>query len=79
MRVRQVVHVIFQEDINTILSHRYDQGADLWTTPDHKLLKGAPFTTLECATYLIELGMSQNDEIIRQLAELIFSVWKEDG
>ena len=79
MRVRQVMHVIFQEDINAILSHRYDQGADLWTTPDHKLLKGAPFTTLECATYLIELGMSQNDEIIKQLAELIFSVWKDDG
>lgn len=36
-------------DVAVILSQRHDQGADWWTTPDRKLLKGAPFTTLESA------------------------------
>lgn len=31
-------------DVKTILSHRYDNGADYWATTDHKLLKGAPYT-----------------------------------
>ena len=41
-------------DVAAILSHRHDQGADWWTTPDRKLLKGAPFTTLESALDLLE-------------------------
>lgn len=34
-----------QYDIEQIIAHRYDNGGDLWATPDKKLLKGAPFTT----------------------------------
>ncbi len=26
-------------DIEIILSHRYDNGADYWTTPDKRLIK----------------------------------------
>ncbi|EYT97063.1 hypothetical protein B834_662 [Enterococcus mundtii 1A] len=37
-----------QTTIDEILSHRYDNGFDYWTTPDKKLFKGAPFTILEC-------------------------------
>ncbi len=37
-----------QTTIDEILTHRYDNGFDYWTTPDKKLFKGAPFTILEC-------------------------------
>lgn len=69
----------YVSDVETILSHRYDNGADYWTTSDHKLLKGAPYTTLESALYLLELGVPSDDEVMRNVAELIFSNWKEDG
>ena len=52
-------------DVAAILSHRHDQGADWWTTPDRKLLKGAPFTTLESALYLLELGVPPDHEALR--------------
>lgn len=69
----------YQSDIDAILSHRHDNGADLWTTPDHKLLKGSPFSTLDCISYLVELGLTKEDPILSQCAELIFQHWKEDG
>lgn len=69
----------YLSDVEAILSHRYDNGADYWTTTDHKLLKGAPYTTLESALYLLELGVSPDDEVLKNVAELIFSGWKEDG
>lgn len=34
----------YSQDMAAILSHRYDQGADLWTTPDKRIIKGAPFS-----------------------------------
>ena len=42
----------YASDVELILSHRYDNGADLWTTPDKRLIKGAPFSTLESVMYL---------------------------
>ncbi len=57
-------------DMETILSHRYDNGADYWTTADHKLLKGAPYTTLESILYLLELGIPTDDEVMRYLHHL---------
>ncbi|MGC4017860.1 MAG: prenyltransferase [Muricomes sp.] len=69
----------YLSDVEAILSHRYDNGGDYWTTADHKLLKGAPYTTLESALYLLELGVSPADEILKNVAELIFSNWKSDG
>lgn len=69
----------YEADIRAILSHRYDQGGDLWATPDKRLLKGAPFTTLECVQYLLELGVSPDDPVLEETGRLIFSVWKSDG
>ena len=66
-------------DVAVILSHRHDQGADWWTTPDRKLLKGAPFTTLESALYLMELGVTPQHEALEAVAQLIFDAWREDG
>ena len=66
-------------DVDAILSHRYDNGGDLWATADKRLLKGAPFSTLECVLYLLELGMEPDEPVLRDAAELIFSVWQRDG
>lgn len=69
----------YLSDIQTILSHRHDNGADLWSTPDHRLLKGSPFSTLDCVLYLLELGMSPEDPVLKAAADLIFSAWRADG
>jgi hypothetical protein len=66
-------------DVESILSHKYDNGADLWTTPDKRLIKGAPYSTLESVIYLLELGMEPTEPILIEAAELIFSTWQEDG
>ncbi|MGI6733025.1 MAG: prenyltransferase [Anaerovoracaceae bacterium] len=69
----------YESDIEEILSHRYDNGADLWTTPDKRLIKGAPFSTLESVKYLLELGMEPEEPVLKECADLIFSTWQEDG
>lgn len=66
-------------DIEIILSHRHDNGADYWTTPDKRLIKGSPFSTLDSILYLLELGVNPNDTLLKECAELIFSTWREDG
>ncbi len=68
-----------ESDIDEILSHRFDNGADLWTTPDKRLIKGAPFSTIESVMYLLELGMEPTESILKDSAELIFSTWQGDG
>ncbi|MGL4696510.1 prenyltransferase [Enterococcus larvae] len=69
----------YQGDVEEILAHRYDLGADYWTTSDKRLIKGAPFSTLESMMLLTELGMDRTDPLIEETAELIFSTWREDG
>lgn len=69
----------YEPDVDAILSHRYDQGGDLWTTPDRRLIKGAPFSALESVSYLLELGMEPDDPLMQEAAALIFSAWQEDG
>lgn len=69
----------YVSDIEVILSHRHDNGADLWTTPDNRLIKGSPFTTLESTMYLLELGLEPTEPIMKDVADLIFSTWQEDG
>lgn len=69
----------YASDVEAILSHRHDNGADLWTTPDKRLIKGAPFSTLDSVMYLLELGMEPAEPLLKEVAELIFSTWQEDG
>ena len=47
----------YSADTEAILSHIHGNGGGLWTTPDRRLLKGGPFSTVECVRYLLELGM----------------------
>jgi len=69
----------YSSDVEVILSHRYDNGADYWTTPDKRLIKGAPFSTLESVLFLLELGMEPSEPLLKETTELIFSTWREDG
>lgn len=73
------VENLYISDIKEILSHRYDNGADLWATSDKKLLKGAPFTTLESISYLLELGVLPDEPILQAATELLFSTLQDDG
>ena len=68
----------YLSDVAAILSHRHDNGADLWATPDNKLLKGSPFSTFDSVLYLLELGMSPQEPVLKAAADLIFSAWQED-
>lgn len=59
----------YASDVEEILSHRHDNGADLWATPDRRLLKGSPFSSLESPLYLLELGMEPAQPVLRETAE----------
>ena len=69
----------YQADIDAILARRHDQGADLWATPDRRLIKGSPFSTLGSSLLLLELGMRPDEPVLKEAAELIFCAWREDG
>ena len=69
----------YASDADAILSHRHDLGADYWTTPDKRLLKGSPFSAYNSALMLLELGMDPDDPILKAIADLFFSAWKPDG
>ncbi len=69
----------YQADVDAILARRYDNGADYWTTSDKRLNKGNPFSTLNCAHMLLELGMEPADPLLTEIANLFLSAWREDG
>ncbi len=69
----------YRADIDAIVSHRHDLGADFWTTPDNRLLKGSPFSAYNSALMLLELGIKPTDPILTEVADLFFSTWREDG
>lgn len=73
------IHKQYQTDVEAILDKRHDNGDDYWTTPDRRLMKGSPFTTLHCAFMLTELGMDRSEPVLQETAELILSSWREDG
>jgi len=73
------IDIKYQNDIDIILSHRYDLGADYWTTPDKRLIKGSPFSCMDSALMLLNLGMDAMDPMLKAVADLFFSVWRNDG
>lgn len=66
-------------DLALVLSHRRDNGADLWATPEGNLMKGGPFSTLESAYLLAELGLDPADPVLAGAAALIWGAQREDG
>lgn len=73
------IHKQYQTDVEAILDKRHDNGDDYWTTPDRRLMKGSPFTTLHSAFMLTELGMDRSEPVLQETADLILSSWREDG
>jgi len=69
----------YQGDVDIILSHRHDLGADYWTTSDKRLAKGSPFSCINSALMLLELGMEPSDPVLQAVAELFLNVWRKDG
>ncbi|HYE80640.1 MAG TPA: prenyltransferase [Clostridia bacterium] len=69
----------YQSDVDAILTKRYDNGTDYWTTADKHLCKGSPFSALNCAYMLLELGMEPSDPLLMKVADLFLSSWREDG
>ncbi|HWQ76642.1 MAG TPA: prenyltransferase [Syntrophomonas sp.] len=69
----------YQGDLAAILAKRYDNGWDFWTTTDKRLAKGTPFSALDSTLLLLELGLDPSDALLQDMAELIFSSWREDG
>ncbi len=74
-----VIEKKYISDVEAILSHRYDNGSDYWTTPDKRLIKGSPFSMMDSILYLLELGMENTEPLLKECANIIFSVWMEDG
>lgn len=66
-------------DVEAIVARRHELGDDLWTTPDRRLAKGGPFSTLGAARLLVELGVDPAEPILVAARELIWSAWREDG
>ena len=68
-----------RSDAQAILAKRYDNGWDYWTTPDRRLGNGGPFSALESPLLLLELGMDPSELLLKEVSDLIFSTWREDG
>src|SRR3990170_4541552 len=69
----------YRFDVEVILAKRHDNGGDLWATADGRLGVGSPFSTLDCALMLSEVGMDPFDPLLKKTGELIISSWREDG
>jgi hypothetical protein len=69
----------FEADAQAILARRYDLGGDYWTTPDRRLVKGSPFSTVECVGYLLELGVEPDDPVVAGALRLVVDAWQPDG
>lgn len=68
----------YESDIDAIMAKRFDNGGDLWATPDRRICKGAPFSTLESVLLLAELE-STPTAIMKEAGALMFSLWRAEG
>lgn len=69
----------YMQDAEMILSHRSDNGADLWATPDGNLIKGAPFSTIGSMRLLAELGLDKTDQVLAEAGEMVLAGVQDDG
>ena len=69
----------YSDDVAYILSKSRDNGAEFWATPDGNLIKGGPFSTLEIAYMLAELGLDTSHLILDGAASLIWQTQRPDG
>lgn len=68
-----------QADVRKVLSHRHDNGADFWATPDDRIYVGNPFSTIGSLCILHELGVPPEHEAVAGGLELILAACRDDG
>ncbi len=66
-------------DIDAVLAHRHDNGADYWASADGRIGVGGPFSTVESLLILHELGVPRTHEAVRGALDLVLDAWREDG
>ena len=66
-------------DIAYILERSRDNGAEFWATPDGNLIKGGPFSTLEAACLLAELGLTVSHPALAGAVSLVWQAQRVDG
>lgn len=69
----------FAGDVAAIVARRHDNGADFWASPDGRLARGGPFSTLEAVVLLRELGVEPGDPVLAGATSLIWAAWRPDG
>lgn len=69
----------YSEDVSYILARNRDNGAEFWATPDGNLMKGGPFSTLEAAYVLTQLGLDAAHPMLEGAAALIWRAQRPDG
>ena len=69
----------YEQDINVILAKRTHLGGDFWATPDGRVGKGSPFSTLECVLMLSELGLDSSHPVLKGACDLLWSLQRPDG
>jgi hypothetical protein len=74
-----VVTPRYASDIDAILARRHDNGADYWATLDGRISKGSPFSTLDSALMLTDLGVDPTEPLLMKTADIIFSRMRPDG
>ncbi len=66
-------------DVRSVLSHRHDNGADFWATPDGRIYVGNPFSTISSLCILHELGVGAEHEAAAGDLELVRAACRDDG
>ena len=69
----------YSSDIEYILAKSQDNGAAFWATPEGSLVKGGPFSTLEAAYNLAELGLPATHPVLAGAISLIWQAQRRDG
>lgn len=68
-----------ESDVRAVLSHRHDNGADFWATPDDRIYVGNPYSTISSLVILHELGVGREHEAVAGGIELILDAIRDDG
>lgn len=70
---------VFRSDVDAVLSHRHDNGADFWASTDGKIYVGNPFSTIGALLLLHELGVGPDHEAVDGAVERVLAVCRDDG
>ena len=68
-----------QADVQVVLSHRHDNGADFWATPDGRIYVGTPLSTISSLGILHELGTGVDHEAVEGGLGLLLDACRDDG